>query len=549
MKIACAALLALSLSGVLAACSGSSTSPGLPTPGHSAGAADVRIHIVVPPVQTTSASSRVSSIRRPQYVSGYTSSAQVTITSTATAQQTVYINGCTSSCDISVRAPIGQDTFRVSLYDAQQHLLSQGSATATIVLNAANVVAMTFNGVPASVRVLVAAQPTVHTSSIVHLTVDVLDADGQVIVGPGTYANVNLTDDDTSGATHLSATSVMPPNAGVDVAYNGSSFTSPNASATITGTVAGTSTSGSALISPQPIVTTYPLSNGTTMLKSLTTGPDGALWFTDGFTRFIGRIATTGAIAEYPIVNSISPGAIASGPGSTLWFADTSFNATSIGVITAAGAFSTCALSTAAPTNIGHTSIVEGPDGNMWFGNGQVISRITAGCAETDFTPPHTVGSNMVVGSDGALWFGAAPPGAFPIWNLARMTTAGVFTEYPLPAAQATAGSIVAGADGYLWAYDGFRQVFYRASTSGAVTELPRIIPSNTSPYLANITGPITNGPDGAIWFSTQQGVGRVTPSGNETFYPVAGGAAQITLGPDNALWALGNNAIVRLSL
>lgn len=506
--------------------------------------ADVHIHIVVPPVQPTGSSSK----RVPQYVSGYTHSAQVTITSTTTSQQTVFINGCTSSCDIGVSAPIGQDSFSVSLYDAQQRLLSQGSATATIVLNTANVVAMTFNGVPASVRVVAGTQPTVHTASTVHLTVDLLDADGQVIVGPGTYPNVALTDDDTSGATHLSATTVTPPGAGVDVSYNGTWLGSPNASATITGTVVGTSATGTGLISPQPVVTTYPLSNSSTILNAITTGPDGALWFSDGFTRFIGRISTAGAITEYPLPNAISPGALASGPGSTLWFVDTSSAATSIGSITTSGVFSTCALSTAVPTNVGRESVVEGPDANMWLGNGQAISKITAACLETDFTPPHTVGSNMVVGSDGALWFAAMPVGSFPTWNLARMTTAGAFTEYPLPAAQATASSIVAGSDGYLWAYDGFRQVFYRASTSGVITELPRIIPSNTSPYLANIVGPLTNGPDGAIWFSTQQGVGRVTSSGNETFYPVSSGAWKITLGPDNALWALGNNSIVRLS-
>ncbi|HEV2237574.1 MAG TPA: Virginiamycin B lyase, partial [Ktedonobacterales bacterium] len=47
-------------------------------------------------------------------------------------------------------------------------------------------------------------------------------------------------------------------------------------------------------------------------------------------------------------------------------------------------------------------------------------------------------------------------------------------------------------------------------------------------------------GPDGALWFTTPDAIGRITLSGTITYFPLPmtiGDAQGITSGPDGALW------------
>jgi len=48
----------------------------------------------------------------------------------------------------------------------------------------------------------------------------------------------------------------------------------------------------------------------------------------------------------------------------------------------------------------------------------------------------------------------------------------------------------------------------------------------------------ITAGPDGALWFTKDRGIGRITTAGVITEYPTVNTApTQITAGPDGELW------------
>jgi streptogramin lyase len=60
---------------------------------------------------------------------------------------------------------------------------------------------------------------------------------------------------------------------------------------------------------------------------SITTGRDGALWFTERIGNKIGRITTAGVITEFPIpTDSVSlPRGITSGPDGALWFTEGPF--------------------------------------------------------------------------------------------------------------------------------------------------------------------------------------------------------------------------------
>lgn len=57
--------------------------------------------------------------------------------------------------------------------------------------------------------------------------------------------------------------------------------------------------------------------------KGIASGPDGALWFTEYNTNKIGRISTSGAITEYPVISAASyPYSITTGPDGALWFTE-----------------------------------------------------------------------------------------------------------------------------------------------------------------------------------------------------------------------------------
>jgi streptogramin lyase len=100
------------------------------------------------------------------------------------------------------------------------------------------------------------------------------------------------------------------------------------------------------------------------------------------------------------------------------------------------------------------TSIVSGPDGNLWFtertGNkiGRIDPRATA-AGITEFALPgvNSQPYDLVVGPDGNIWFTEYAGG-----KIGRITPAGVITEYPLPSGTASGPrGIARGLDGTLW--------------------------------------------------------------------------------------------------
>ena len=302
---------------------------------------------------------------------------------------------------------------------------------------------------------------------------------------------------------------------------------------------------------PQPLTfTEYPIPTGSGAYPGdITTGPDGALWFTEGGANKIGRITIAGSFTEYTIPAPFSsPQGIAAGPDGALWFTEHIGN--KIGRITMAGAITEYPIPT---TQSGPVGITAGPDGALWFtefvgefvGPGK-IGRITTEGVITEYTIPIVadpsnlfgIGSGpmgIVAGPDGALWF-------TEYWGnkIGRITTGGVLSEYLMPTAFSYPGEgITAGPDGALW-FTAAGDKIWRITTSGFITAYP--IPSISS-------GPrgITVGPDGALWFTEYNGnrIGRITTAGALAEYsiPGIGGlAVGITAGPDGALWFTESN-------
>jgi virginiamycin B lyase len=214
---------------------------------------------------------------------------------------------------------------------------------------------------------------------------------------------------------------------------------------------------------------------------SITAGPDGALWFTEQVAAQIGRITTAGVITEYPVpvpspYDGMFLNGIAAGSDGALWFADNAgstnvhcfafpsgCNLPGVGRISTAGAVTEYTLP-ASPNGFGDPqAITSGPDGALWFTDGQGnIGRITTAGAATRYSPGGTgmgLGWGITTGPDGALWFTqegcpSCTPMATPP-TIGRITTGGVFTEFPIPSATAQPFGITAGPTGSIWFTEG----------------------------------------------------------------------------------------------
>jgi virginiamycin B lyase len=274
----------------------------------------------------------------------------------------------------------------------------------------------------------------------------------------------------------------------------------------------------------------------------ITSGPDGALWMTQGSS--IGRISTAGVVTEYPVPNpSSGPNWITSGPDGALWF--TEQHADQIGRITTAGVITEYPTHCASP---GFTcepaGITTGPDGALWFteSSGSEIGRITTGGLVTLFPIPGQglLPVGITSGSDGALWFTNAGSGVGGN-SIGRITTTGVFTLYPLPNPASSPWGIIAGSDGDLW----FTEKSRIAGRVGKITPAG-VITEYTVPTVASSPAGIALGFDGAVWFTeaSYNKIGRITASGLITEFPVPASSSAsfddvigISNGPDLGLW------------
>ena len=298
----------------------------------------------------------------------------------------------------------------------------------------------------------------------------------------------------------------------------------------------------------------FPIPTASSQPLGITTGPDGALWFTESNTNKIGRITTAGVITEFPILPS---GAgplrgITTGPDGALWFTQ---RPNQIGRMTTAGVVTKFATPT---PNSKPFFITTGPDRALWFTEEDAgkIGHITTAGVITEFPIPtggmSPQGITRGPDADGSLWFTecifSGETDQCVRSSIGRITTAGVITEFPIPTIGISPGGITTGPDAALWfsecvfnnAGDCVLSKIGHITTAGAFTEFP--IPTAG----AEPRG-ITTGPDGALWFteSNTSKIGRITTAGVFTEFPIPTASSQpliITTGPDGELWFTESN-------
>jgi virginiamycin B lyase len=159
-------------------------------------------------------------------------------------------------------------------------------------------------------------------------------------------------------------------------------------------------------------ITEFSYSSSYPSLSGITSGSDGALWFAEnaGDTQStggaIGRITTSGTITRFPTPHTpgsnVGPYGITSGPDGALWYTNTSTH--KIGTITTSGTITEYSVPESTVNQI-----ASGPDGALWFTDqgGNKIGRVTVTGVGVEYTVPTSSSSpyGITVGPDGAIWF------------------------------------------------------------------------------------------------------------------------------------------------
>lgn len=302
--------------------------------------------------------------------------------------------------------------------------------------------------------------------------------------------------------------------------------------------------------------------------------PHGDIWFTEPATHIIGKLSPTGMISRFQVPNHGEPDSLSLGPSSEIWF--TERKARRIGRIDQHDAFSEYSVPLppahqpeARPLGLGPPlkpselpgpgAITTGPDGDLWFTDGGgdssitsfyggQIDRATPNGSITEFAIPSTDSqpNQIVAGPDGNLWFTEdAGNGGM----IGRITPSGAVTMFPLPESHEP-GAIASGPGGAVWFTD---VVFGSKHITGRIG---RITPAGSIRYFALSTpeaqpAGLALGADGDLWFTAGTphlvksklkgrrsfpifvgSIGRITPSGQVTEYPIRNLSLEIAPGP-----------------
>jgi virginiamycin B lyase len=248
--------------------------------------------------------------------------------------------------------------------------------------------------------------------------------------------------------------------------------------------------------------------------NGIAAGTDGALWFSE--TNRLGRITTSGDVKTYPLPNAIRPGRIVTGPDGALWFLET--NRPAVGRVTVGGDFSEITLPGDQPAK----GIVAGPDNAVWVTRGSVFRLTPAGEAteyhvaqfSQDNVKPEAASGGIVVGRDGAIWF-------ITKYALHRMTVDGHDTIEAggpdvIPASSNPPQTDLAvDGNGDFWI-----STIASGGSQGTVQRAPGQSPQNVQPakgYPGDVPTAVATGPDSSAWVGTSPSTAKGTPYGPST--------------------------------
>ena len=480
----------------------------------------------------------------------YVPSTAQSVTVSVNGGQTQYLNN--PATQLTIAAPAGVDNFAFATYDEQNgegNVLSSATVTQTVLAGTGNFVSATLNAVIASIGVSLAnAALPAGAAATTAVSVSALDADGNVIVGPGDYDTpIHLAIDDptSSGTLSLSTNLVETPGtpATITLNYNGGTLTSGLAGAPLATVVASASGLPSASIAFTPTPTFYAVAeviNSVTRqggdVGGVAAGPDGNMWVTDSYNDAVDKVTPAGVITTYLLGNGgFEPGAIIGASDGNLWFTEapnSSGTPGHIGFVTPAGAVTEYNTVGSYPG-----ALVDGENGAIFYvdaATGIGEQYIYASSATlTDTTDQNAVGAAICLGPDHALYYtGSNFIGKTNPYNFGATPT-----KLVLPSADGgEAGGVVRGPDNNIWVADAARsEIDIVSPTTFAITKsFPTLTPSEPRKIVV--------GKDGALWFLSGNKLSRVTTSGTMTDF-VSGGGSSLAVAQDGSIWIGGSNS------
>jgi virginiamycin B lyase len=111
-------------------------------------------------------------------------------------------------------------------------------------------------------------------------------------------------------------------------------------------------------------LTEYSLPTANSQPFRITSGSDGALWFTENNANRVGRVTTAGTITEYSFSAGNVGYGITLGADGAIWFAESGSAGDKLGRVTTSGTITEVTVPTA---NAGVYGITVGPDRAIWF--------------------------------------------------------------------------------------------------------------------------------------------------------------------------------------
>jgi virginiamycin B lyase len=307
-------------------------------------------------------------------------------------------------------------------------------------------------------------------------------------------------------------------------------------------------------ITPENILTEYPLPLDHSYPTDITSSKDGSLWFTEegaGGRKYnkIGRITTNGVITEYDVPGR--PSNIVAAPDGSMWFLShvSDFDDSRerpdriCRIKLLSDGFVELKEYTLPRNGPKPRALAFGREGTLWYTRGTKIGRMTADGGAAEFPIPGSStddilgksglggAGNVTLGTDGAIWC------TYRFDTIVRFANGGDIKVFRLPNSEEHyLQSLWPDVDGAIWYVDSGTKRIGRISSQGTVTEIKLKLGSSPIRVVA--------GPDGAMWYTdANYKVGRIElPDQKITEIPIAKEAKQpggiaITVGPDNAIW------------
>lgn len=287
-----------------------------------------------------------------------------------------------------------------------------------------------------------------------------------------------------------------------------------------------------------PSLTEFDIPTASSVPQEIVQAPDGSLWFTELGADQIAKVTPSEppVIEEFAVLGGLTnPLSIAVGPDGNVWYTGSVGGVQGVGRINPSNPADVEAYAGFGTSGL-IRGIAAGPDGNLWTTDtgGDVAFRITtAGIkfgANIDLDPANPVIPRGITrGPGGTMW--VAGDGGYIVRISANGATA---TSFDTPGS--SAWDIAPGLDGNLW-YTAPSAAVGRITPAGVATEYP--LPGGAGEPLG-----LTVGPDAGIWFAQAAGnsIGRITTAGPTSITALGGLTAAgrpeyITQGPQNTLW------------